>query len=395
MRAFTVVTGICVLASLEAGGAQATTIQRLAGASGDAVFSPDGVTLYVAGLDGSISGYDTKTNAITGRTSVGVTLGGIDITPDGKTIYAADRAVLGQYIDPTGNWPNNWTDTAVRGLNTTTGAVASYGFRVTGMDGPAFDVATTSNGKILASTTFYGSGWVPLRALDPATSTFSMVPTPDGFNQIRQNSALTRDGSGAKVLIGEANISDATLKLYDSVGGGITKTHEGYADGVSGFNEGVQAISTKNNLIVQVLYGTMNIYDASMTFERSLSAADIGFDFSDRYTGVGISDDGTEIYISDSNELVTLSTVTWTVTSRIPLGFTVGDYLDIANGLNHMIVDPAGRYLALTGQSLLLVDLDAGVAAAPEPASSYLFALMLASLVGAELGLQLRRSAGR
>src|SRR6185503_13906067 len=83
---------------------------------------------------------------------------GMDISPDGTTLVVADQA----YDSATNT---NW----VYLVDLVTLAVKKISFTLDFYEGGTFTAAYGSDGSILVTSTFLGSGWVPLRRLVPET----------------------------------------------------------------------------------------------------------------------------------------------------------------------------------------------------------------------------------
>jgi DNA-binding beta-propeller fold protein YncE len=100
--------------------------------------------------------YDIATGAMLTPLHLGGLPYGLDISADGKTLAAANLA-----HDATGNFVD------LVDLETQSGQRRN--FAIDPYEGGTYTVAFDNQGKLLVSSTFNGSGWVPLRKLDPAT----------------------------------------------------------------------------------------------------------------------------------------------------------------------------------------------------------------------------------
>lgn len=149
----------------------------------------------------SILRYDVNAAAyLTPIVVAGGPLNGIDLSPDGHTLAAADAdtiAVKVHLIDL-----DSLADT-VR-----SDAPAFY-------EGGAHEVAYTRDGNLLVTTDFRGSGWTPLRKLDVATGLFADL-TANSFLGLRGSSSLSTSGDGRIVGFAEGDASDGPWGFYNA-----------------------------------------------------------------------------------------------------------------------------------------------------------------------------------
>jgi hypothetical protein len=167
----------------------------------------------------SILRYDVANNTLLTSFTIpspSAHLMGIDLSPDGSTLVAADS----QY-SPTNNWV--WI------VDLTTGAIRQQLFPLAFYEAGTFAVAFGNDGKCLVSSNFAGSGWVPLRRLDPATGVYSTIATID------QASMLSASGDGSVIGVAESNSSDGPVARY-RVADGNWLERTGYTYGTSWFN---------------------------------------------------------------------------------------------------------------------------------------------------------------
>jgi hypothetical protein len=90
-------------------------------------------------------------------------------------------------------------------------------------------VAFAADGALLVTSRFNGSGWVPMRRLDPATGAWASLAS------VRQDTMLSASTDRNTIAFAEANISDGEWGLYDVPTRQMVR-REGYADGTSAFN---------------------------------------------------------------------------------------------------------------------------------------------------------------
>jgi Ca2+-binding RTX toxin-like protein len=330
------------------------------GAITDQVFSPDGQTLYTA-RNGTITAYDISTGNVAGSWTIGTKLGGIDISADGHSIVAVELTAG----TPTGTWPNITTHYSVYQLDLTSGVSRTFDLPVTGAYPEGYgDVSFLADGKVLLAG---GGQWQPLTTLDLSTGATTTT------SQTFEGPTLTSSADDSHILVSPLNISDAPLFIY-TAGSGITASHEWYADNISGFNAGVQAISPDGSLSVEGV--SLAVYDSNLHLITKLS---------DRFpfgaAGLAFSPDGSKLYVLDpqSNEVFVLSTSNWDVLGGYPVGASVTGQSSYSwNGTapathygNALLVSSDGTHLAVdTAVSVQIIDLSKAVSDAGTSAGS-------------------------
>jgi hypothetical protein len=167
---------------------------------GDYVFSNSGILYITAGSQ--IDRYDTVTNAFLSPYQVGGNLLGIDISPDGKTLAVADT-----------------TRTGIDLVSTSTGAVTQVNFTPAFGEAGAYTVAYGSNGNLLVSTQFNGSGSVPLREYDPSTNQTTIIE-----QQVRQATMLTASADRSTIGLAQANQTGGPIQAFSVATGTIAAT---------------------------------------------------------------------------------------------------------------------------------------------------------------------------
>lgn len=288
--------------------------------------SPDGNRLYSADKDGFLRVYDAKTGTLIASWDVGVSLGGMDISPDGSFLVIADRDL-----------------SAVYKVDTSTGAKTDYFYATSGYDGLLFDVAVLADGTALFSQNFNGSGWTSLQVLDFGTGKFTQG------GSVRQSSVFSRSASGDLVLIGEPNTSSGQIDIYKT-GTGIIASN-----GAGGFNWGIQAFS--GSFAAHYIYNEgIHIYDSNLQRKVTLTSWNNGV-----VSDLEFSADSRWLYIlnNESNSIIKVSTVDWQATGSIPVSADVGGWLGQVGATNgsRLILDPQQRYFSVvTDTGLVLVE---------------------------------------
>ncbi|HEY0084539.1 MAG TPA: calcium-binding protein [Allosphingosinicella sp.] len=164
---------------------------------------------------------------------------------------------------------------------------------------------------------------------------------------------ITRSRDGSRVLLGEANISDARMLVYDPKEGVVSR-QEWYEYNVSGFNSGRQAYSLEAGTAVQILGSNVHVYDALLTYRFDLAALHSRW----AYGGLEMAafDETGRLYVIDSiaDEIVEISPATGAILRTIALGFDLQPAPEHLG--NHLLVGPGSRYFTvITSNGLRLV----------------------------------------
>ena len=324
----------------------------------DAVLSPDGETLYVADAGGRIFVIDIDTGDQIAQFDVGSSLGGLAISPDGKYLSATEQVEVGSAQNEFGEQvPVVY---AYR-VDTATGETETFELTASFYDYTFADSAFLADGSIVLTQNFQGSGWTDLRILDPETGEFTSTGT-----QVRHGSPISVSDDFSNLLIGEADISNAPLLLFDLTGEEslvLTAQTDAYNFGQSGFNFGVQALSADGSLTAQWLYYTgVFIFDEALGLEVNV------FDtvpslFDDTLTGLAFSQDGDALYIlsATDNAIVQVSTETWREVARFNL--PEDTQLDFSSpygryGNNLLVTDDGDWLVVVTDNAVVRLDAD-------------------------------------
>lgn len=193
----------------------------------------------------SVLRHQIASNSFLPAFELGGSLGGIDLSPDGNTLAVAD----GQ---------RSATEIWIHLVDLRTGVSRKATFPRAFGEGGTFTVAFGNDGALLVSSTFEGSGWVPLRRYDPATGATSQIAS-----SVQQNTMLTGSADGRVIGFAESNISDGRFGRYRVVDGNLLRK-SGYTDGTSWYNYemGVHRNGTQYAIPT---YGGTYIYDGNLS----------------------------------------------------------------------------------------------------------------------------------
>lgn len=287
----------------------------------DLAFDLNGILYITAG--GVIERYDTQTGTSLAPLSLGGNLYGIDLSLDGSMLAVADRVTQGGF-------------SLIHLVDTATGAANPVRFPLAFHEGGTYMVAWARDGRILVSSFYNGSGWVPLRRYNPATG---MTET---IGSVRQNTMLTPSADRSRIALAESNISSGPVHVYHTNLGAVVASDN------NGWFMFEVAISANGRFVVAPSYKGAFVYVHSGTQLVSLgtigqyaSWGPIGAVFSPGhnvlYTAEWGSQPGVKAYsLPTLQPLETLD----------PYPFPWGGNGALGNG--RMEVSPDGRWLAVT-----------------------------------------------
>jgi hypothetical protein len=206
-------------------------------------------TVYITS-GASVLRYQIGTNSFLTPFTLGGNLAGLDLSPDGNTLVVADR---------TRDASNIW----VHVVDLRTGASSKVNFPRYSLEGGTFTVAYGSDNHVLITSMFEGSGWIPLRRLNPATGAWTTLNNllADSNGTLSQDTMLAASGDRSVVGFAEGNISDGRWGSYNVTGG--TLAHRTwYENGTSWFNYEI-GVNRNGTQYAIPTYGGTFIYNAS------------------------------------------------------------------------------------------------------------------------------------
>lgn len=211
----------------------------------DFVHDPARGLIYIA--SGSrVLRYRVATAAFETPVVVGGSLVGMDLSPDGQTLAVANNAASGE--------SGSVILIALDSL-----AVTPVTFARQGGEGGTWTVAWADDGRVYSSSSYNGSGWVPLRATDPASALTSVI-IPD-WPGVRQNTMLSASGDRSTIAFAESNASDGPWGLVRGGGSEVVR-REWYENGTSASNYEIATNSNGSQFGIPTYKGTY-IYDSA------------------------------------------------------------------------------------------------------------------------------------
>jgi len=197
----------------------------------DMVYDDARGVLYITN-GGEVLRYKLSTDSFLSPFTLGGSLMGIDLSPDGNTLAVADAAFAGIHV--------------IDLLTETSEAVS-------GAPGGTWTVAFGNDGKALISSRW---DWVPLAQYDPTAGTISQ------FGLVYENTMLKASADGSVIGFAESNRSDGAFGRY-RVSDGDMLSKQGYADGTSWFNYEI-GVSRHGTQYAIPTYGGTFITDANL-----------------------------------------------------------------------------------------------------------------------------------
>jgi hypothetical protein len=217
----------------------------------DMAYDASSGLLYISN-GGSIVRYDTRTDTTLSPWTLGGSLMGMDLSPDGKHLTVADNTHSTDQV-----WVHNIAlDTGVD--NRLTFARRAY-------EGGTFSVAYGNDGSLLTTSTFEGYGDSPLRRYDPTAGTANTLGT------VVMNSMLAASRDRSVIGFEESGVSDGPFGRYRVADHDLLRKF-GYTDGTANpnFEIGVNPDGTQYTVLTT---NGAYIYNASLQRVGSIGPA--------------------------------------------------------------------------------------------------------------------------
>jgi sugar lactone lactonase YvrE len=282
----------------------------------DLVYDPVRGLLYITTTGGTVERFDIANQTLLAPLSVGNSLNGVDITPDGTALYVAE----GQR-GATQGW--------FRKVDLATGAVTNLRYDLASLEGGSWNVAIGPHGIGLADTTFEGSGFVPLRQITLSNDALT-VRTDVG--DITQNTNIVRATDRSLFLFSQSNISSGPLGTYNAA-------NNNFPPGISTntFLDGVITAVNRNGTLVAAEISGTTVYDQNLNVVHTLSL----------HGGVAFDPLKDLIYIADSStsQIDAFDTSTWALRFQLNVPEGINSVGPLGTGV--MTVSNDGRYLFL------------------------------------------------
>jgi fibronectin type 3 domain-containing protein len=168
--------------------------------------------LYVSN-GGELVRYNVATHTLLAPLTLGVDLAGMDISPDGATSVVADRSTAANQV---------W----IYLVDLATLAVQQVFFPQAFSETGTFTAAYGSDGSILTSSIFGGSGFVPLRRYVPSSGAITVLAIVDQWSMLRASA------DHSIIAVAEADSSGGPYDRYRVSDGDLLRA----AAGTNAFN---------------------------------------------------------------------------------------------------------------------------------------------------------------
>ncbi len=292
----------------------------------DMVFDHRGQHLYITTREGLLWPYNLATSSLETPYNLGGWLLGLDIASDDSFILVAQHAM-------------GLTQGRFQRVDLNTGAVTNINYTkaLNNAEGGAWDVAIASNGLALASTTYNGSGWTPLRQIDLATNAITVRADAPG-SDARGNvflATLRRSADRTRIHVFEL-LSNNPVFAYDA-----TTNTFGPAGQATNLGFVYQAANRNGSLVALTVYanGARVLNGSNYNLVHSFSGLDSGMAFDsvrDALYGV----------ISSTDQIIAYDTNDFSELFRLSIGEDVG-YSRGPFGTGLLVASQDGDFLAL------------------------------------------------
>jgi ribosomal protein L24E len=303
----------------------------------DLVYDPTRNLLDITTASGQVQRYDVAGQTLLSPWTVGTSLNGADITPDGSALYVAENQTSG----PLG---------ILHQVNLSDGSVTDVTYNRASSETGVWDVAVANNGRAFFSTRFAGSGWVPFRQLDLNTGSVSIrtdAPGSGGGGQVAGNTYIDRSADGSQMFMKESAIF-----TYESASNSFPQHAQ--AGGI--YFNAPTAVSGDGSLIATGL-GGVSIMDRNFHSVHTL-----GTNFNG---GLTFDPSRDLLYVADTAayQVVAFDTGTWEERFRLDIGEGIPAGTTFGSG--EMTVSSDGSKLFMsTPSGVRMIDLPASTGVA-------------------------------
>ncbi len=287
----------------------------------DIVFDNLRNLLYVSTAAGEIERYDLSTHQFLTPVSVGGSPHGMDITSDYRALYVADIQLSGG-------------SGVVHKIDLDTLAVAPLTYPVDLNEDGSYDIAIGSEGLALVTSSFSGSGWVPLHVLDTSTDIITDRPDVLGQSTINDDVRVIRSHDRNVIWLVN-NSSNGWIGVYDAPSDTFVaeKEYQNYLDASP------VALNRNGAKAAIQLDEHCRIVDSEFTMVMGLNDSKMGAEF----------DPVGDLYYqfhNERNSIYAIDTVHWQIHKSTGTGLVAGIYEKFTRGETAITED--GRVLGIT-----------------------------------------------
>jgi hypothetical protein len=231
----------------------------------DIVFDNAGHYAYISTATGYIERYDLTNGTLELIADLGGSLYGLDISADNTFLLVAQ-----------GN--TGVAQGMFQRLDLQTRAVKNITYAHVPSETGAWGVAITPSGSAIGTTIFYGSGWVPVRQIDPATGISQIRKDVPGSNgsAVTGRTNLQRSADRSRFHFWESDISSGPVFTYDA-------THDVFGPSLNtgAFAESGSAAVSRDGSLLATRIGSHATIDSApdYRFVRAFNYIDGGVAF--------------------------------------------------------------------------------------------------------------------
>jgi sugar lactone lactonase YvrE len=309
----------------------------------DLVFDPTRNLLDVTTASGQVQRYDVANQTLLSPLSVGTSLNGADITPDGSALYVAENQTSGSHG-------------VLHRVDLATGNVTDVTYALTSFEGGVWDVAIANNGKAFFSSRLSGSGWVPFRQVDLATGAVTIrTDTPgSGFGgEVIEDTHIVRSADGSQMFMTETNIGNGPIFTYESASDSFPRHAQ-----TNTFNDHVPtAVSRDGMLIATELSSAASIMDHNFNLVHVLAGSFNG--------GLTFDPSRDLLYAANADQVVAFDTNNWAEKFRLNIGESIPAWSHFASGAMTVSRDGSELFLS-TPLGVRMIDLPASTGEASQ-----------------------------
>lgn len=184
----------------------------------DAIYDGQRGLVYISTSTGDLLRYDVAGRRFLPPLALATSgLMGLAVSPDGSKLAVADREFTGAAFDIS-VVASNWIH--VVDLDTWTSRRIEFA-RQHGEIG-TYMVEFVDDDTVITTSSFSGSGWVPMRRVELGDGTSMMIAS------VRQSTMLSASSDQSVLFYAEGNISSGEFGVYDPIGGTFRESGTGW-----------------------------------------------------------------------------------------------------------------------------------------------------------------------
>ena len=260
----------------------------------DMVYDPLRNDLYIVTSSGKVQRYDLASETLLAPWNVGVSLGGADITPDGKYLYIADRRA-----------------DVVQKVDLSSGRATSISCAPSGLEVYVWDLKILSDGYAYITRQANGGGIVQLQRIRLADGSvgaagISVLDAPG------KGAPLARSADGQTLFWQNPDSSDGPIALYDAETDSVVARRDTFHY----LPAAVPAVSRDGQFVAMILSGQLTFLDRQLRTVGTLGCSVGGFGFDPQRDVFYVVD-------SSADQVIAYNTSTWQEKYRIDIGQNV------------------------------------------------------------------------